>query len=261
LSKATDTTATPELPYQSWAGQKLMMIGAHPDDIEGCAGGTVALLVAASVEVIYVIVTNGDKGCSNPFCMNYTAEEIAYTRLLEQRNAATVLGVDVDHVVMLDYEDAMVTSYPEQQIRMEIVAEIRLWQPAIIMSWFPYPDLSLQPTPMWGDTGYHPDHQAVGRIVLAAQFDAGLRLLWPSVGLAWKPSQFYMWSFPGLSVTHYTDISTVIDLKVSSYLAHQSQNNNASNTKYMTQWAAQQIAEMLTGVPNVMYAEAFTAYW
>jgi len=246
------------LPYADWVGQKVLMIGAHPDDIEGTAGGTVALLTQSNIEVIYAIVTNGDKGCSNPFCMNYTAEQIAVTRQKEQHDAATVLGVDVSNVVMLDYEDAMVTSYPEQQIRSDIVALIRRFQPYVIMSWFPYPDLYLQPTPYWGDTGFHPDHQAVGRIVLASQFDAGLRLLWPTLGEPWKATEFYMWAFE--DVTHYTDISTTLQLKVNSYLAHASQNNNASNTLFMTEWVAEQIAR-LVDVPDVSYAEGFQAYF
>lgn len=115
------------------------------------------LLAEQGTEVVYVVVTNGDKGCSNPFCMNYTAEKIAETRqevmctrqhLQEQWNAAKVFNIPQDHVVMLDYEDTMATSYPEQQLRIDIVTAIRRWKPAVIMSWFPYPELSLQPTPV-----------------------------------------------------------------------------------------------------------------
>jgi len=257
LARVTDSP-TPVLPYADWQGQTVMMIGAHPDDIEGCIGGTVALLTQSNINIVYVIVTNGDKGCSNPFCMNYTAEQIAETRQGEQRDAAEVLGVSPDNVVMLDYEDAMVTSYPEQQIRIDIVALIRRFRPYVIMSWFPYPDLSLQPTPYWGDVGFHPDHQAVGRLVLASQFDAGLRLLWPTAGAPWKPTQFYMWAFQ--DITHYTDISSTLTLKVDSYLAHKSQNNNATNTQYMTEWVAEYIAD-LVDVEGVTYAEGFQAYF
>jgi LmbE family N-acetylglucosaminyl deacetylase len=41
-----------------------MFIAAHPDDTEGGAGGTISLLKKNGIKVVYLIVTNGDKGCA-----------------------------------------------------------------------------------------------------------------------------------------------------------------------------------------------------
>ncbi len=60
-----------------------MMIAAHPDDIEATAGGTVAMLTQQGTRVIYIIMTNGDKGCQDGSiynCTTITAEELAYIR-------------------------------------------------------------------------------------------------------------------------------------------------------------------------------------
>ena len=51
--------------------------------------------------MVYVIATNGDKGCSAQFCMNWTSEHIAYQRQQEAINAAAVLGVKAADVVLL----------------------------------------------------------------------------------------------------------------------------------------------------------------
>ena len=42
----------------SFQDQRVLMISAHPDDIETCVGGTIALLTAQGTQVFYVIVTN-----------------------------------------------------------------------------------------------------------------------------------------------------------------------------------------------------------
>lgn len=51
--------AVAALPLSQWVGKRVMMIAAHPDDIEGCAAGTIAQLTKQGTEVFHVILTNG----------------------------------------------------------------------------------------------------------------------------------------------------------------------------------------------------------
>ena len=58
---------------------KILVIGAHPDDIETAAGGTIAAMTYnCSISVFYVITTNGDKGWSKDF--NMTSSSLAIIR-------------------------------------------------------------------------------------------------------------------------------------------------------------------------------------
>jgi LmbE family N-acetylglucosaminyl deacetylase len=83
--------ARPDLPDRRHASRQVMLFSAHPDDIEAAAGGMVALLTAQGTTVQYVIVTNGDKGCANAFCANFTSAQIAAVRAQEAVTAAQVL--------------------------------------------------------------------------------------------------------------------------------------------------------------------------
>ena len=42
--------------------QRVLVVAAHPDDIDFSAAGTVALWTDAGIEVIYCLVTDGDAG-------------------------------------------------------------------------------------------------------------------------------------------------------------------------------------------------------
>jgi LmbE family N-acetylglucosaminyl deacetylase len=44
------------------AAQRVLVIGAHPDDPEFFCAGTIARWIAAGTIVHYVVVTSGDKG-------------------------------------------------------------------------------------------------------------------------------------------------------------------------------------------------------
>ena len=102
--------STPPLNITSWTNRTVMMIAAHPDDIEAMAGGLVANLTAQHTHVVYVIVTNGDKGCTDSAlydCDAFTSPDIAKIRQGEAIAAAARLNVT--DVVLLDLEDAMVT--------------------------------------------------------------------------------------------------------------------------------------------------------
>lgn len=102
--------STDALDILPWIAKTVMLISAHPDDIEAMAGGLVAKLTAQGTRVVYVIVTNGDKGCQSSAlynCSTFTAVDIAKIRQKEAHDAAAVLGVrDVE---LLTFEDGMVT--------------------------------------------------------------------------------------------------------------------------------------------------------
>ena len=46
----------------------VLAVFAHPDDAEICAGGTLAKWAATGREVHLLVLTNGDRGSSDPWC-------------------------------------------------------------------------------------------------------------------------------------------------------------------------------------------------
>jgi len=95
---------TAPTPLNTTGWNTVMMISAHPDDNESGAGGLTAMLTQAGVMVVYMIVTNGNKGChpGNAVvdCGPITPPEIAALRKKEAKAAADALGVS--ELIMLD---------------------------------------------------------------------------------------------------------------------------------------------------------------
>lgn len=143
------------LDLSSFGAGPVVFVTAHPDDVEAAAGGTIAALRQAGTQVFYVILTNGDKGCGNPTMCNATVSsaEIAQWRAEEARAAAGILGVAASNVFLLDYEDAMLTSYPEAEVRQRLTAVLRAIKPVALFAWHPYPIFELSPSDGWYDLG------------------------------------------------------------------------------------------------------------
>jgi LmbE family N-acetylglucosaminyl deacetylase len=130
----------------------VLVIMPHPDDAEfGCAG-TVARWTAEGKSVVYVLLTNGDKGTSD---RSLTPDKLADVRQIEQREAAKVLGVS--EVVYLGYPDQGLEDSPE--LRKDIVRQIRLFRPDTVVTLDPYRRY------VW-----HRDHRIAGQVVLDAVF-------------------------------------------------------------------------------------------
>lgn len=71
---------------------------------------------------------------------------------------------DVTQVNFYDFEDGMLTSYPEVVVREKVTVAVRSFKPHIVLTFFPYPDFSAPPLKAqcpncWDDFGYHTDHQ------------------------------------------------------------------------------------------------------
>lgn len=242
---------------KAWVGKRVLLISAHPDDIEGTMGGTVALLTTHHTEVFFLIITNGNKGCSNTMCKDWSSAQIAAQRRIEAVNAARILGVPESNVVMLAYDDAQLTSYPHAEVKASVLAAIRRVKPQIIMTWWPYPRFELKPSLGWADLGFHPDHQAAGRFALEAQFEAGLELLLPELGPASHVEQFYMWDF--VSPSHYTDITSTLSLKVKAFQEHKTQYQDPNEVNVLVSMLGERMAN-ITGA-RVRYAEGFQAFF
>ncbi|MFN8559849.1 MAG: PIG-L family deacetylase, partial [Dehalococcoidia bacterium] len=144
-----------------------LVVMAHPDDVEFNVGGTVALWVAEGWQVVYVIVTRGDKGSDDPAA---TPDALAAVREREQRAAAEYLGAT--GVEFLGYEDG--TLEPSLAVRRDIARQIRRHRPGRLIVTDPA---------MLYDSRYiqHPDHLATAQAALAATFAARDRLTFPEL--------------------------------------------------------------------------------
>ena len=115
-------------------GNKFLAIQPHPDDIEIFAGGFIALMRDKNKEVIYVTVTDGRLGTTDP---NLTPGKLARIRKKEAKEAASVLGVKKH--IFLDYADGDYLSHEE--LRQDFIRLIREEKPDGILlpdPWLPY---------------------------------------------------------------------------------------------------------------------------
>jgi len=251
---------TPPLDTSQFQSKTVAFVSAHPDDIEASAGGLIYRLTQQGTNVHYIIFTNGDKGCVNAVCANMTNEQLAVTRMKEQADAGAVLGVPRENIHLLDFEDSMLTSYPEVQLRMRLVAVLRQVKPFAVFSWEPSPTFrELQPQQGFLDLGFHPDHMRSGVIALDAHLNSGLDRLWPELGPAWTVTQYYM--FDWIHADVYVDITDVIETKAKAFNAHVSQVPLPSLVLPTLQHINAAVANRSGVAQEATYAEGFVEYF
>ena len=134
--------------------ERVLVVTAHPDDLDFGAGGTIASWTANGIEVSYCIATNGDQGGEDP---SVPREEMPKIRQREQRDAGAALGVT--NITFLNHRDGWLV--PTIELRKEIVREIRKVKPQrlVIQS----------PERNWDRLfASHPDHMAAGEAAIQA---------------------------------------------------------------------------------------------
>ncbi len=186
----------------------ILIISPHPDDSEFGAAGSVARWVKEGKEVAYVICTGGEKGTSDP---SVKPEELAKTRIKEQKAAADLLGVK--EVIFLGYEDQTLEDTPE--FRKELVRWIRTFRPDTLVTADPYRRY------IW-----HRDHRITGQVVLDAAFPyARDHLSYPDLleeGLKpHKVKEILLWASE--DPDYCSDITETFELKLAALRCHESQ--------------------------------------
>ena len=205
----------------------ILAVGAHPDDIDFTASGTVAKFAGEGHDCYYLICTDGSHGSSDP---DMTCEKLVEIRKSEQIEAGKIVGLK--DVFFLDHPDTQLDC--DQKVREGIVKIIRTVKPDIVITWDPTMVYVAQSP--WGVGSFinHSDHRACGQATMDAVFPyARDRLTYPeheAAGL--RPHAVKeLWLVAFEKPNHLVDISGTFEKKCSAITCHTSQFDDIEATK------------------------------
>lgn len=183
----------------------ILAIGAHPDDAELFAGGTLLRAAAAGHRVAILSLTRGESGTAGS----------AGQRAQEAAVAAKILGVA--HSEQLDLGDGRLMN--DETRRDAVVAAIRRLRPRVVLS--------------HGPVDRHPDHRATHELVRDALFLANVAGYAPEGQAAserWKTEACVWWAGntmdPQPRADWVVDISEFFERKMQALKAYSTQFNH-----------------------------------
>lgn len=185
---------------------RVLAVGAHPDDVEFGCGATLAKWASQGTAVVHAVCTDGSKGSWDP---DENVDELVARRQQEQRDASVALGAD-GVVEFLGAVDG------------ELVADLdaRRWLAGVIRTH--RPDIVLGHDP-WKRYRLHPDHRAAGWLTLDAVVAARDPHFFPELGLtAHRPATILL--FEADDANHVEAVGDEhLARRCSALLAHRSQ--------------------------------------
>ncbi len=135
--------------------RRILAIQPHPDDNEIAMGGTLARLAAQGTQIVYLTVTNGDRGGRDA---SVPPAEVARIRAKELEAAGRCLGVQTFYGLNLPDGGPL----DEHQVAVMIAGVIRRVKPDTVLCpdpWLPYEG--------------HADHRKTGLAAVEAFMNAG----------------------------------------------------------------------------------------
>jgi len=194
------------------APERVLVVVAHPDDIDFGTAGTIAQLTSAGSHVAYCLVTSGEAGEDD---MTVTSEVLASMREAEQTAAAEIVGVDTLH--WLHHADGMVER--GLPLRRDIARIIRIEKPNVVITHSPFRNLE-------STYGSHPDHLETAEATLRAVYpDARNPRAFTTELLdqGFAPHAVREAWVGHTEPTFFVDTTDVFDKKIAALRAHQSQ--------------------------------------
>jgi len=225
--------------------ERVLVVTAHPDDVDFGSAGTIATWTKAGIEVTYCIVTDGDAGGFDP---DVPRSDIAGIRQGEQRAAAEEVGVT--DVRFLGYPDGRL--YVTHELRRDISRVIRQVRPQRVLTQSPERNY----TRIYAS---HPDHLATGEAAMCAVYpDARNPFAHPELlaeeGLeAWAVSEMWLMS---AEADHWIDVTDTYDAKLAALRQHTSQTSHMEDLDGMLRgWLGAQAK--VAGLPDGRLAESY----
>lgn len=189
----------------------ILAFGAHPDDVELGAAGTLAKEISLGKTVGIIDLTQGELGTRGS----------AEIRLQEAAKAKEVLGAKVRE--NLKFRDGFFLN--DEAHQRAIIEKIRQYQPEIVLC--------------NAIDDRHIDHGKGSKLVSDACFLSGLRRIETSfegeVQTAWRPKVVYHYiQWKNLTPDFVVDISGFMDTKVAAVLAYNSQFYDSNSNEPTT---------------------------
>ncbi len=141
----------------------VLAVGAHPDDMEFGASGTVSKWIEEGATGYYLICTDGSRGSSDP---TMTHERLAKIRRQEQIDACKVLGIK--KVFFLNHTDTQLVA--DLALKEEIVRVIREVKSNIVITMDPTFYYSTKLIGWHSGFVNHTDHRAAALATMDACF-------------------------------------------------------------------------------------------
>jgi LmbE family N-acetylglucosaminyl deacetylase len=226
--------------------ERVLVITAHPDDVDFGVAGSVATWTDAGIQVTYCLATSGEAGGSD---QSISRAEMAELRQAEQTAAAKVVGVE--DLVFLGHPDGRLQ--PTLELRRDVSRVIRQVRPQRVITQSP-------------DRNYeriyasHPDHLAAGEAALCAVYpDARNPFAHPELledeGLEpWSVAE--TWLMAAGTPNRFVDVTDTFDRKMDALRSHASQHSDWDPIAQMIRGWLTATAK-LAGFPDGRLAEGF----
>jgi bacillithiol biosynthesis deacetylase BshB1 len=215
----------------------ILAFGAHPDDVELGAGGTVAKEVSLGRKVGIIDLTRGELGTRG------TAD----LRDQEAIDSSQILGIDMR--VNMGFRDGFFVD--DESHQLELVKWIRRYQPEIVIC--------------NAVEDRHPDHSKGSNLVSRACFLAGLSKVttsWEGESQsAWRPKAVYHYIQDRyIKPDFVVDISDFMQVKMQCVKAFKSQFFNPDSNEPVTAISSKDFMDFLYGRANEMGRQINASY-
>jgi bacillithiol biosynthesis deacetylase BshB1 len=198
----------------------ILAFGAHPDDVELFAGGTMAKMAALGYSTGIVDMSRGERGTRG------TPEQ----RKREAAKAARILGVQIRE--NLAFADGNVPVTPGA--RLKVIRVLRKYRPRMVLTHY------------WDDR--HPDHANTSRLVAEAVHHAGLAKI-RTGQQRHRPQTLLFFKLPtNLAPSFVVDVSDFSEQRMAAIAAYRSQLYNPSSAEPSTTLSH---PDFLTNVENI----------
>jgi N-acetylglucosamine malate deacetylase 1 len=173
----------------------ILAFGAHPDDVELFAGGTLAKMGALGYSTGIVDMSRGELGTRGTPGL----------RKAEAAKAAKILGVKIRENLGLADGDIAITS----EARLKVIRVLRKYCPKMVLTHY------------WDDR--HPDHVNTSRLVSEAVHHSGLAKI-KTGQERYRPATLLFFKLPAnLAPSFVVDVSDFAAQRIAAISAHRSQ--------------------------------------